>query len=90
MSYLIAIIIIVLVTLFLVWWKNIESFYTYFPPSNCMENVFGSTTCFPPGFYPFYNSEFYWPFYPYWYSPYYYKTPYKPIKKHKIIATKKI
>jgi hypothetical protein len=88
MYYLIATIILILVILFVVM-TNIEPFYSYYPPSNCMQNVFGKTTCFPPNFYPFYNASYFWPFYPYWYSPYYYKSSYRPIKKHKVIKIKK-
>lgn len=31
-----------------------EPFYSYFPPSNCMENVFGQMSCYPPFYFSFY------------------------------------
>lgn len=40
-----------------------ESFYQYIPPSNCMETTFGNIRCYPPFMTPFYNSEYYYPFY---------------------------
>ena len=77
--------IILIVAIVIATMLSIETFYTYYPPSNCMENVFGNTTCYPPGFYPFYNGSYFWPFYQYWSSPYYYKSPYRPIRNKKII-----
>ena len=87
MYYLIITLIIVLLILFAIW-PGIEPFY-YYPPSNCMQNIFGNTTCYPPGYYPFYSPNYLWPFYPYWYSPYYYKSPYWPLEKKKIIVKRK-
>lgn len=84
MYYLIIALILILVILFATM-TSVEPFYNYYPPSNCMENVFGKTTCFPPGYYPFYNASYYWPFFPYNYSPYYYKTPYKPLRVKKVV-----
>ena len=87
MYYLLAAIIIVLFVL-LYTWSSIEPFYNYYPPSNCMDNVYGKTTCYPPGYYPFYTPDYFWPFYPYAYSSYYYKAPYWPKRKHKVIIKK--
>ena len=48
-----------------------EGFYYYMSPSNCMENVFGKTNCFPPYVMPFYTGDLFYPLYPSYY-------PYQP------------
>lgn len=39
-----------------------ENFYYFHPPSNCMENVFGKTNCYPPYYFPFYSGDFHYPY----------------------------
>jgi hypothetical protein len=48
-----------------------EHFYYYMPPSNCMENIFGKTNCYPSPYIPFYVGEYEYPRYPSYY-------PYEP------------
>lgn len=59
MKNLIMIIAMILLILLAYNIKNIkEGFYYYYPPSNCMQNVFGNINCFPPFYFPFYFNSF--------------------------------
>lgn len=60
----ILIFIILIASAFLFYKSTYETFYTYYPPTNCLETAFGNIRCFPfPYVFPY--------FYPYHY-PYYY------------------
>jgi hypothetical protein len=51
--------IVIALIIFMSYNKQIkEAFYSYYPPSNCMETVFGKLVCYPPYYFPFYSS--YW------------------------------
>jgi len=69
----IVMIIIIIVTIVIIGINkcNIEGFYYYMPPSNCMENIFGNTNCYPPYAIPFYTGDYFYPLYPMYY-------PYQP------------
>jgi len=43
---LIIIVAFILITIYVSIKK--EGFYTFYPPTNCMNDVFGTTKCFPP------------------------------------------
>ena len=68
-------IIIVTIIIIVINKCNREGFYYYMPPSNCMENVFGNTNCYPQYTLPFYSGYKYYPlyvsYYPYEPSPSY-------------------
>lgn len=70
-------IIIVIVTIMVMNEYRKEGFYYYMPPSNCMENVFGKTNCFPPYSIPFYTGDLFYPLYPMYY-PYIPQPSYVP------------
>lgn len=53
---------------------KIEKFNWFYPPSRCINNVFGDTSCFPSRYPPSYGDPPYYPYYngpPYYYSYYY-------------------
>ena len=54
---MILIIIIILVILYFAYKhmnSNTEGFYEYYPPSSCVETMFGEMICEPPPYLPFY------------------------------------
>ena len=58
MIQLIIIIIIIVVLVLTTKNKKIKEGFYYYPPSNCSEDVFGKTTCYPlypPYLYPHYE-----------------------------------
>ncbi len=62
---------IILVAVLMLLYKSMhkpkENFYYFYPPSNCMENVFGKTNCYPPFYFPFYSGgDYHYP-YPFYY-----------------------
>jgi|AntRauTorckE6833_2_1112554.scaffolds.fasta_scaffold43029_1 hypothetical protein len=49
-------IIIILLISLIVFKKNTrESFYNYYPPSNCVEDAFGDIKCYPLWDFRYYN-----------------------------------
>ena len=55
----ILVLLVVLVSLYLLVNER-ENFYSYYMPSNCIENVFGKINCYPPYYLPFYTWNYYW------------------------------
>jgi hypothetical protein len=48
----IIVLILIIVSFFL--FKSVEGFYYHYPPSNCMETVFGTVLCYPRHYFPYY------------------------------------
>ena len=53
--------VILTIILLLAYKSKTENFYHYYPPSNCMENVFGKTKCYLPYNLPFYAADYFLP-----------------------------
>ncbi len=87
-QFILIIIVILVIAAVLLGYSTIEGFYTYFPPGNCMENVFGKVTCFRPGYFPFYIADFVYPRFAYRFSPWVHGPAFRPIIKKKIIIKK--
>lgn len=72
-------ILLILIVLFMICIKNfyskkVEGFNWFYPPSRCIRNIFGDTSCFPSRYPPSYGDPPYYPYYngaPYYYSYYY-------------------